>query len=153
MNNTSKHRQRREEFEIKSEGHSLLLTHRIKVTSARLAVINILLDAKSPLLLGDIIKKSKGHSAASVYRTLDLLVTKGILHVINTGNPTVAYELMHGKRHHHHMICTGCGILEDVKDCSIKDTSLKMLANSEKFSSLSHHSLEFFGMCNSCSKS
>ncbi len=138
--------------EIESEAQGLLASHHLKVTAPRIAVLDVLLDAQIPLALQDILKKCSKISLVSVYRTLSLLVQKNLVHVINMGTPTVAYELSYGRRHHHHLICTRCGTLEEVEDCSLRNSHQHILARSSKFFSLSRHSLEFFGLCKTCSE-
>ncbi len=138
------------EDEIKSLAHGYLLPHKIKVTAARSEIITILLESPKPLSLAQISQKSKDLSTASVYRTLELFTKKGLVQLIYMGEK-IHYEFLHGRKHHHHIICTNCGDFEDIDTCAVINSREKVLDRSRKFAQLSHHSLEFFGTCKSCS--
>lgn len=120
-----------------------------------MAVAAALLEERVPISVAELQKKLKSVSAASIYRTLESLVESGAASRINTGAAHASYELITGRKHHHHVICTRCGDTEDVvagKECAAKKTEHKILADSQKFASLSSHSLEFFGLCDTCAK-
>jgi ABC-2 type transport system ATP-binding protein len=63
---------------------------------------------------------------------------------------TVEEVLYYYSDHHHHIICNNCNKLVDVK---IKEVTLnKKLLHKLGFAKVTDHSLEFFGICRSCSK-
>ena len=128
----------------------------LKATSARMAVAGALLEEHAPVSVAELQKRLKSVSAASIYRTLETFVEKGVVSRINTGRAHASYELISGRKHHHHVICTTCGDMEDVeagKDCVTRKTEHRILADSRKFASVSSHSLEFFGLCDKCASS
>lgn len=54
--------------------------------------------------------------------------------------------------HHHHLICKGCGKVEEIEMSDIEKILNKkehLLAQSKKFKSVNHH-LEFLGICLQC---
>ncbi|MCI0355768.1 MAG: transcriptional repressor [Acidobacteria bacterium] len=57
--------------------------------------------------------KTAGVSRATVYRTLDFLVAKGILQRVHLGEEGARYELIAGRDRHAHLLCVGCGELSD----------------------------------------
>lgn len=57
--------------------------------------------------------KSSGVSRATVYRTLDFLVARGILQRVHLGEPGARYEVIAGRDQHAHLLCLGCGELTD----------------------------------------
>jgi Fur family ferric uptake transcriptional regulator len=64
-----------------------------------------------------------------------------------------AYYELNSAHHHHHVVCTACGEIEGFELCGVEKLSKEVLAKSKKFKSVSAHSLELFGVCESCSKS
>lgn len=137
--------------EIKSLAHGYLSMSRLRATSTRLALVQLLMDETSPLSLKEITAKCKGYSLASIYRMLELFIKKNLVQVINMGTKEIQYEFLPGRKHHHHVICINCGELEDIENCALRGTEDGILKKTEKFASLSHHSLEFFGVCMKCS--
>lgn len=77
----------------------------------------------------------------SVYRTIDLLVSLDIIHPITQLHGEEHYET-HEKKHHHHVVCTGC----EKMDCISCDVRRKSVAGFKKL----HHSVVFTGLCLSC---
>jgi len=57
--------------------------------------------------------KAAGVSRATVYRTLDFLVARGILQRVHLGEPGARYEVIAGRDQHAHLLCLGCGELTD----------------------------------------
>ncbi|MGH9602315.1 MAG: Fur family transcriptional regulator [Terriglobales bacterium] len=57
--------------------------------------------------------KTAGVSRATVYRTLDFLVSKGVLQRVHLGEEGARYELIAGRDRHAHLLCVGCGELSD----------------------------------------
>jgi Fur family ferric uptake transcriptional regulator len=57
--------------------------------------------------------RKEGVSRATVYRTLDFLVAKGILQRVHLGEEGARYELIAGRPRHAHLLCVGCGELSD----------------------------------------
>ena len=55
--------------------------------------------------------------------------------------------------HKGEIICTDCGTVESFDNCDIKNLSKNVLGKSSKFKAINQHSLEFFGVCESCAKS
>ncbi len=94
--------------------------------------------------------------AATVYRSLELFIKAGLVHCINVGKDRTYYEITFGRTHHHHIICTSCGDIEDVNSCFIMDqeetTKPAQVFGLKKFRRVESHSLEFFGICMSCTK-
>lgn len=135
----------------RDESQTLLEKYEIKATAPRKAILALLTKEHKPLTLAHIARKSRDESMASVYRTLELFVRKGLIQIVALGERAMAYELVAGRTHHHHVICVKCGDLEDIAHCSVPAVK-SVLSHSKKFVSLSHHSLEFFGTCKTCVK-
>lgn len=66
------------------------------------------------------------------------------------GSGRAFYELAHDKPHHHHVVCEKCGIVEDVPAQDSPQLTRMALRHARRFSSISRHSLEFYGRCVEC---
>jgi Fur family ferric uptake transcriptional regulator len=86
----------------------------------------------------------------TVYRELDFLVSQHILVEIYFADGKKRYEIC-GLPHHHHLVCNNCERVEDIyPDIDLERFETK-IARKKSFTIL-HHSLEFFGLCQLCSK-
>ena len=123
----------------------------LKVTPARLGLLDIFKHGKKPISVKQLAKKL-GNNAADIvtlYRNVEALADLGLLKRIRLNDKQIYYELA-GGGHHHHLVCTNCGKLEDVKmrEINLNKTFLKH----HGFAKVTDHSLEFFGLCQTCSK-
>ncbi|MGB3547003.1 MAG: transcriptional repressor [Saprospiraceae bacterium] len=84
-------------------------------------------------------------SRATVYNTLELLVSCDLVKKHQFGKNLAQYEKSHGYKQHDHLICNDCGrVLEfcDPRVQQIKD----MMGDLLKFD-VTHHSLNLYGNC------
>jgi Fur family ferric uptake transcriptional regulator len=58
------------------------------------------------------------------------------------------YLIKRNDKHHHHVVCQGCGKVEDFIDCKI-DEIANQITNKTGFS-IRKHILEFSGFCKKC---
>lgn len=94
--------------------------------------------------------KRKGIGRATVFRTLDLLVTLGALarvHAIEQGARCVRYTAC-APSHHHHLICRGCGRVEEIRATGL-ERRIAELARKHGYQLL-EHGLEVQGLCRQC---
>ncbi len=146
-------RQKKHTSSVSDEDFRALL-HRagLKATPARLAMLKIIQAAPSPLSAQAIVKKApRGVDQATIYRMIKALTLAGILRYIDFQHGHAHYEFT-DTAEHHHLICSACGMAEDVPGCEVEGMNESILRSSKKFSTISHHSLEFFGLCNTCEK-
>lgn len=126
----------------------------LKVTPSRLAILAAFSIPCRPLNAEEISRKIGGKrgmratNPVTVYRTLQSFSQAGILKKINLQKDSVHYEL--ADHHHHHVVCTGCGTIEEFNTCDIDTISRNVLKRSRKFKTIKEHSLELFGTCRSC---
>lgn len=91
----------------------------------------------------------------TLYRMMQDFERVGIVRQIDLRQGMAFYEIMPGKGHHHdhhHIVCTQCGIVEDVEECFLHDSIKKVVKKSKKFSASYDHTFEIFGICKSCTK-
>lgn len=88
-------------------------------------------------------------SLATIYSTLELLVDCGLVRRHRFGSDSARYERTAGSTNHHHLVCSRCGKVKEVRDASL----------SEAISSIrypgfaaSYFSLNIYGLCRACQK-
>ena len=86
---------------------------------------------------------------ATIFRMMHDFLQKGITKQIQFQESKARYELSN-KRHHHHLICTNCGKIEEVEGDFLKQTEEEIYK--DKRFRVKDHSLEFFGLCANCQK-
>ena len=84
----------------------------------------------------------------TVYRNLQALVKRGLVRSRNLPTGEVLYAPV--DRDIHHLTCVSCGKTTRLKECPVKTMDISK-KTSQKFELL-FHTLEYFGLCKSCSK-
>lgn len=121
------------------------------VTRPREQVVAILRRERRYLSAADIyalLKKARTKvSLSTVYRTVDLLQSKGEAssRVDEHGEQTYVFC---EPTHHHHAICRSCGKVEDLA-CEALERFARDLRSHHGFE-LDDHEMEFFGRCAAC---
>ena len=94
------------------------------------------------------LRESEPHiGRATVFRSVEKLVDKGLLDRIEFADGTHHYRVC-GGTHHHHLTCTQCHRVVEVDLC-LPNEQLKALGNQNNFS-IEGHSLSIFGRCENC---
>ena len=130
---------------------SIFRGKRLRLSHPRLLVYQELSNADRPLSLQEIYRcLLKGHKKVgltSVYRSLDLFESLGIVFKIINGS-NVKYKLCELEDHHHHIICKTCGHVVEFKFCEISDLSKKVMESTGY--QVIDHQLNFYGFCKAC---
>jgi Fur family transcriptional regulator, ferric uptake regulator len=95
-------------------------------------------------------KKNEKIVLATVYNTLDLLVSAGILTKYRVGAEHSYYERALDKPGHHHLICLECGNIIEFMADNLSDYELK-IAKQKKFQ-IQNSTHQIFGKCGQCQK-
>ncbi|HYF05056.1 MAG TPA: Fur family transcriptional regulator [Patescibacteria group bacterium] len=128
-----------------------LKSHKLKVTPARTGVLKVFIQSTKPLSLTELQKSLPNFDLVTLYRTVATFTKHGLLRQLLLEEGKSRYELLKPNTHHHHLICQTCGKIVDISKCNT--TSLeKAILKLSGFASLSHHSLEYFGLCKKCAK-
>jgi Fur family ferric uptake transcriptional regulator len=134
-------------------GGNILSEKGFKNTKSRKAVISALENMQTAASADDILKciKETGFSInlSTVYRTLDLMESKGLVEKTLMGDNRARYELKYGE-HTHHIICTGCKKIVPIDVCPIEALE-KDIVNKTSFD-ITGHKLELYGICPKCKK-
>lgn len=137
---------------MKTNYLDILKSHKMKITNARVAILESFAHCDKPQSVEMIEREigDKSINQVTIYRTIESFLKVGILGRVDLRQDSVYYELL--EDHHHHIVCTKCGTIEDFESCRIEDVSKDILCSSKKFKTITDHSFELFGICHSCSK-
>ncbi len=128
---------------IKQDGH--------RMTQARSSIIELLESTPSPISakgLHTMLERIGVHvNVTTVYRELDFLLEQNIIEKVPLKDSEVLYE-MKGRPHHHHLLCTKCG---DIQDISLESEHV-LLEEARQSSAyqIKAHALAFYGYCKRC---
>lgn len=125
-----------------------------RYTSSRRALVAVLAAAGKPLTIGDIMQADPTLAQSSAYRNLVLLEQAEVVHRVVTGEEFARYELAEDlTAHHHHLVCTSCGTVQDVTIPGRLERSMERtveeVAGASGFSEVSHR-LDLMGLCRAC---
>jgi len=95
-------------------------------------------------------QKEADVSRASVYRTIPLLIEAGIIEEVERVDKHAHYELIHGREHHDHMLCLGCGDVIEFLSPEMEELQDR-LCDEHGFTGETH-TLEIKGYCRKCAK-
>lgn len=124
-----------------------------RITLIRRSLIQLFARADHPLSGGEIIvflEEQKLHpNKTTIYRELEFLLSQGVIVELDFGEGKKRYELA-GLPHHHHLICTRCGSIEEVALAEHDLLEQERELYKERGFKVSKHVLEFFGLCKNC---
>jgi len=130
---------------------SIFKDRKLRRSHPRILVYQELSDVGVPLspqeLYRDLLKKEKKVGLTSIYRSLDLFESLGMVFKIRNGS-SVKYKLCELEDHHHHIVCKSCGDVVELNFCDISDLSRKV-SESTGYQVIDHQ-LNFYGICKDC---
>lgn len=130
---------------------SLLRDAGLRATPGRLALLAILAKEPKPVTVQTLEKRMKGAlNHVTLYRALEALTEAGIVARAGLGHDHAHYELLAGRPHHHHAVCRGCGLVEDLEVPHSEAPEKDAQRRTRSFATIDRYSLEFFGLCRSC---
>ena len=131
-----------------------------RLTEPRKIILNFLSKSKQHMSVKEIYASLRAShpslGLSTVYRTLDLLARMNVVAKISIGDGHSRYEFKPvGKEgHHHHLICTKCGIILNYSE--FMDEELRLVNKTEEKLSkkfnfiIEDHNIEYFGICTNC---
>ena len=125
-----------------------------RYTRNRRALVEVLQRAKQPLAIPDILRARRGMPQSSVYRNLTVLERSHVVRRVITGEDFAHFELVEDlTEHHHHLVCSNCGAVEDVQIPPRLEQSMEQaldsVADATGFTTVSHR-LDLVGTCRNC---
>ena len=126
-----------------------------RLTDQRKVIIDTFLKMSGHISAEDIFNeliKTYGRNLriglATIYRTLGMLKSIGVVLERNFGDGKIRYELV--SEHHDHLICEECGKILEFFDPDIERIQLKI---AKKFGFImKRHRHELIGICSDCAK-
>ncbi|MGI8663184.1 MAG: Fur family transcriptional regulator [Acidimicrobiales bacterium] len=125
-----------------------------RYTTGRKALVGELERSDRPLSIPELLQACRDLAQSSAYRNLAVLERAGVVRRIVTHDEFARYELAEDlTEHHHHLICSRCG---QVEDFTVSDKleitlerSLHRVAAKHGFAA-SGHRLDLVGVCARC---
>ncbi|HSV27320.1 MAG TPA: transcriptional repressor [Sedimentisphaerales bacterium] len=132
------------------QARQMLLAAKLYSTRTRIAIVKVLLAAGRPLDKKEIAVRlgSNMPDAATVYRTLERLGSKGLVHRVYTGGRARRFELAHqcGQvQCHPHFTCRRCGITR-----CLTDAKVPLVKGLQEGYRLLRQQVRLDGICPSC---
>jgi Fur family ferric uptake transcriptional regulator len=118
-----------------------------RITPSRRAVIAATLAQNGHFTADDLVTRCRGAGRATIFRTLRLMTELGVVCRVIMEDGNMRY-LVSQRGHHHHMVCSACGKVEDLDAGAIEDLirELSLAAGYE----VEGHWLELYGRCSEC---
>ena len=116
--------------------------------AARQQVIELLGGESCAVTALEIDRRLPSVGRASVYRTLEQLEQLELVHRVDVGGESVAYERSDPTEHHHHMVCIRCGRLVPFEDQAL-ERAIHAVGERAEFEVTAHDVL-LRGVCPRC---
>ncbi len=139
---------------VKEELSSYLAERKLRKTPERFAILEQIysLDEHFDVetLYGLMINTGYRVSRATVYNTIDLLVECRLIIRHQFGTNMAHYEKAYNSECHHHLICTVCNSVTEVKD-----EELNHIIQAKRYNkfNLTNYNLYMYGQCQKCANS
>jgi Fur family transcriptional regulator, ferric uptake regulator len=126
-----------------------------RYTTSRRTVVDTLQSAGRPLTIPEILEDNPQLPQSSAYRTLAVLTQAGVVRRIVAVDEFARFELAEDlSSHHHHLLCTSCGLVADFELPSRLEVDLETAfaaaARRHDFDRVQHR-VDLVGLCTSCS--
>jgi Fur family ferric uptake transcriptional regulator len=123
----------------------------VRLTPQRLAIASVLAQTgkeTSALELYERVRKKHAYiGRATVFRSLDMLVSAGLAQRLERPGHVSAYIWCEAG-HHHHLICITCRTVEDLDEDAVAPLA-QAIAREHGFR-VDHATLDFYGECRAC---
>ena len=124
---------------------------KLRLSHPRFLIYQELSETENPLtpqeLYQGLLEKERKIGLTSIYRSLDLFESLGVVFKI-VGGPNVKYKLCESEAHHHHIVCKACGRVVELNFCFISDWSRRVKESTGY--QVTDHQLNFYGFCKEC---
>jgi Fur family transcriptional regulator, ferric uptake regulator len=134
--------------------HDRLRRVRQRYTSGRRDLVQRLLEVGRPVTIAELLELDTEHSQSSLYRNLTVLEGCGVVLRLPSVDNVTRFELSEDLiHHHHHLVCSGCGRLDDVMlpaelEASILGATARL--GRDVGYEVHSHRLELVGLCGDC---
>ena len=125
-----------------------------RYTANRRAIVEALAAVGAPVTLPELLAAKPGLTQSSTYRNLAMLEEAAVVRRIVSGAEHAHYELAEDlTEHHHHLVCTGCGAIEDVTLTPSLERTLERAfvdAATTRGFRTDGHAIDIYGRCATC---
>ena len=122
-----------------------------RLTPQRMMVLEAVEASEDHISAEEIFKQAHAKypylNISTVYRTLELLKTQGLVAESDLGGGRLVYHPV-GKAHHHHLVCRKCGSVQDVDEAVFTKLQAE-LKKQYGFDAVLEH-MAIFGTCKKC---
>jgi Fur family ferric uptake transcriptional regulator len=127
-----------------------------RYTKGRRALVELLVTLDRPVTVPEIVTHDPALAQSSAYRSLAALTDAGVVRRIITSDDHGHFELAEilTGDHHHHLVCSNCGSVEDFVVPSDVERAIESLTTdigSRHGFEIQGHSLDLHGICRACS--
>ena len=123
-----------------------------RLTPQRRMVLETVLAAKTPLTAYEILDRlrtrDESSTPASVYRSLEFLITRGFVHRIESTKTFVACAMPEHEHPNQLLVCRQCGTAVEAEDQRLTDAAERLSRRLGFF--LDRKTVELVGVCASC---
>ena len=123
----------------------------VRLTPQRLAIAGVLAQTGKETSAQELYERVRKRHAyigrATVFRSLDRLVSAGLAQRLERPGHVSAY-IWCEPGHHHHLICTTCRTVEDLDEGAVAPLA-ETIARQRGFR-VDHATLDFYGECRTC---
>ena len=142
---------------VEEIGHRLARAG-LRWTPGRRVVVDIFESSRAPLSMQELQDRAAERRVplSSLYRIVSDLITASVLVKLEFEEGFARFELTEElARHHHHLVCTECGTVEDFEGPGMPvleravDDAMRSIKRRHRFS-VQTHRLDFFGTCGTC---
>ncbi len=119
-----------------------------RVTPSRRAVIAAVLQQTDHFTVDELLHRCRRTGRATVFRTIRLLTEMGVICRVLMEDGSLHYRLSERGQHHHHLVCTVCGKVQDLDECVVSDL-VRDISDVSGYE-VEGHWLELFGRCAGC---
>jgi Fur family transcriptional regulator, ferric uptake regulator len=125
-----------------------------RYTPLRRVLVETLAASARPLTIPEILVAAPELPQSSAYRNLTILIEAGVARRVSGTDDHGRFELAEElSGHHHHLVCAGCGKVEDIPpsqrlERALGDTARELAA--QQGYRVTEHRVELLGLCPEC---
>ena len=141
------------DLSVRQKLSQLLESRKMRKTSERFTILDKIYSSAAHLdvvaLHNAMLADGYRVSRATVYNTLDLLIEAGLVRRINLGDGVAKYERITTTTNHHHLICTRCGKVKEMKAVEVVG---ELLTRKPRSFEPIYYTMYIYGLCSRCSR-
>ena len=141
------------ELAVQQKLAQFLENRKMRKTSERFAILDKIYSSSAHIdvvaLHTSMLEDGFRVSRATVYNTLNLFIEAGLVRRITLGDGVARYERITPNNNHHHLICTRCGKVKEMKAVEVVG---ELLSRKPRSFEPTYYTLYIYGLCSRCAK-